>query len=84
MLTQSTGDDDTDLFIIHIIEELNAFVTIGEDVHSIDSTTKMRDSVLTITTVLIDVTVQPDQDDILDQLHIGLATSSRIFDLGER
>jgi hypothetical protein len=58
---------------------LDALFTIDEGVDGIHSTAKLTDGIATVAAAVIDVAVQPNQENILDHLNIDSTTSSCTF-----
>ena len=57
-----------------VCEEMDALIGIGEGVDRVDGASKLIDSILAIGAVVVDVTVQPNEKDILGHLNRNSTT----------
>ncbi len=74
MLTYFTRDYHADFITADVSYEIDALINISKRVDTVDNTLQLSDCIAVIGVVVVDVIVQPDQENVLYHLDVGPST----------
>jgi hypothetical protein len=64
---------------VHLFQELDALFTIGEGFDRVNGTPQLDDGVVAVVAIVVNIVVQPDQEDTLYHLHVDPTVATDTF-----